>query len=59
MAKKRLLFCQPRRHVDFVGINGEMHQRAILELEQRRAWVAVFAILFNRMPPILAGARVL
>ena len=43
--EERLLPRQPRRHVDLVRVGGEMHQRPLLEIEQRRARVAVFLVL--------------
>ena len=36
-----------------------MHQRAFLEIEQRRARVAIFAVLAHRIAPALSGAGIL
>lgn len=54
-----LLARQPRGHVDFVRVGGEMHQGPLLELEQRRARITVLLVLPDRVTPILAGAGVL
>ena len=50
---------QPGRHVHLVRIGGEMHQRAFLEVEQRRARIAVLHVLPHRVAPALAGAGIL
>jgi hypothetical protein len=48
-----------RGRVYFIRINRKMHQRALLELKQRRRGIAIFAILLHRVAPILAGAGIL
>ena len=50
---------QPRRHVDLVRVGGEMHQRPFLEVEQRRARIAVLLVLPDRVTPVLARAGIL
>ena len=42
------LALQARGHVDFVRVRGEVHQRAFLEAEQRRARIAVVLVLLAR-----------
>jgi hypothetical protein len=57
--EESLLTCQPRGHVDFVGVGGKMHQRPAFELEQWCARVAIYLVLLHRMTPALARARIL
>ncbi|OPY10151.1 MAG: hypothetical protein A4E68_00025 [Syntrophaceae bacterium PtaB.Bin095] len=46
---------KPRGHVNLVGVQGEVDQRAPLELEDRIRRVAVILVLCDRMPPGLGG----
>src|SRR5712691_11390622 len=47
---------QPRRHVHFVRVRSEMHQRPRLESEQWRARITVGLILPHGVLPALARA---
>ena len=55
----RLLARQARRHVDLVGVGGEVDQGALLESEDRGVGVAVLPVLPHGAPPGLTGHRVL
>ncbi len=55
----RVLPRQARGHVDLVGVDGEVDQRALLERQQQVARVAVAAVLRHGVPHRLAGQRVL
>ena len=50
---------EARRHVDLVGVGGEVDEGAPLEAEERRAGVAVLLVLADGVAPVLAGHRVL
>ena len=52
------LLLQASRHVHFVWICGEMHQRPLFELKQRRVRIAVVLVLFSCMAPALPCAGV-
>ncbi len=54
-----LLAVQASGHEHFVGIDGEMHQAALPELEQRLARVALLAVLPLRVHDRLPGEGVL
>ena len=41
--------------MNFVRVGGEMHQRALLELKQRRARIAILLVLFPGVAPILVS----
>ena len=55
----RAIAGQAGRHVDLVGIGGEMDEGAPPRAEERRAGVAVLPVLANGVAPGLAGHRVL
>ncbi len=46
-------------HIDLVGIDGEMDQRALLELEDQVGWIAVVLVLRDRIAPGLGRHGVL
>ena len=50
---------EPRRHVDLVGVGGEVDEGAPLEAEERRVGVTVLLVLVDGVGPVLAGHRVL
>ena len=50
---------EARRHVDLVGVGGEVDEGAPLEAEERRAGVAVLLVLADGVAPGLARHRVL
>ena len=54
----RVLAGEPRRHPGFVGIDGEVHQRPLLEPEQRLALVALLVLALGVLRA-LVGERVL
>ena len=45
-------------HVNLIRVNGEMHQGSFLELEKRRAGVAIVLVLVDRIAPGLSGTGV-
>ena len=55
----RALAGQPRRHVDLVGVGGEVDQGALAELEDGGGGVAVLLVLPHGAAPSLTGHRVL
>src|SRR6476619_3486392 len=55
----RRFVAQVGRHVDFVRVGCKMHQRALLELKQRRARVAILLVLFPGMSPVLMSPWIL
>ena len=57
--KEGLVPRQPGAHVDLVGVGRKVHQCALLELEQRRARVAVSLVLAYGVAPGLVRAGVL
>jgi hypothetical protein len=50
---------QSRRHVNLIRISREVNESARLELKQRRARIAIFFVLLDRMLPALARSRIL
>ena len=57
--KKRLFAFHLRGHVDQVRIDGEMHQRALFEAEDRLGRIARRLVLLDRVMNILTGVRIL
>ena len=55
----RPLAGEARRHMDLVGVGGEMDEGALLETEDRSIGVAVLLVLADGVGPTLAGHRVL
>ena len=53
--EERVLPGQPGGHVDFVGIDGKMHQCPVLESEQRLPRVTILLVLLLGVPDCLAG----
>ena len=57
--KARTLAGQACRHVDLVGVGGEMDEGPLLEPEDSSGGVAILLVLSDGAAPILAGHRIL
>ena len=57
--KARLLPVKPSRHVNLVGVCGEVDEGALLKAEDRRVGIAILLVLPDGALPSLAGHRIL
>jgi hypothetical protein len=57
--EKRLLSRQPGGHVNFIGVSGEMYERALLKIEKRRSRVAIILVLSHGVSPGLPSTGIL